>query len=207
METFTDRQSDIIKQALDLIAELGIEKLTYRNMARKLGITEPAFYRHFSNKTAIMLGILVYFEGVHSELFSRIRSSSADSLGAIEAIFLKHFELFEKHPALALILFPEVIRQNREELGAKVLEMMKTGQENIMAIITDGKRRGEIRDDIDSEQLALMISGTLRLMVTRWRLEGYKGDLQEQGRRFWRVLSRLVQSEDSRREQSSGTLS
>lgn len=206
METFTDRQSDIIKQALELIAEQGIENLTYRNMSKRLGISEPAFYRHFSNKTEIMLGILVYFDGVRRELFSRIQSSSANSLDAIEAIFLKHFELFEKNPALALILFPEVIQQNREELGAKVLEMMKIGQETIMTIIKNGKWRGEIRHDIDTDQLTLIISGTLRLIVTRWRLEGYRGSLQEKGRRFWRVLSRLIQSQDSRRAQNSGTL-
>jgi AcrR family transcriptional regulator len=181
---------------LQLIAEQGIEKLTYRNLAKKLGITEPAFYRHFSSKTEIMFGILVYFDGIRRELFTRIRTSSTGSLSAIESIFLKHFELFEKKPALAMILFPEAIRQNREELGGKVLEMMKTGQENIIAIIAEGMERGEIRDDIDKQQLALMISGTLRLLVTRWQLEKYSGDLQEQGRRFWQDLSRLIRNKD-----------
>lgn len=109
MEPFTGRQHEIIEQALQLIAEQGIEKLTYRNLARKLGITEPAFYRHFGNKAEIMLGILVYFDGLRRELFTRIRASSPDSLAAIEAISLKHFELFEKNPALAAILFPEAI--------------------------------------------------------------------------------------------------
>jgi hypothetical protein len=74
--------------------------------------------------------------------------------------------------------------------------MMKTGQENIIAIIAEGMERGEIRDDIDKQQLALMISGTLRLLVTRWQLEKYSGDLQEQGRRFWQDLSRLIRNKD-----------
>jgi len=197
MEPFTKRQHDIIEQASQLIAEQGIEKLTYRNLAKKLGITEPAFYRHFSNKTEILLGLLIYFDDIRNELFIRIRESSKDSLDAIEAVFLEHLALFEKNPALAMILFPEVLRQNREELDGKVLEMMKTGQKNIIAIIAEGMKRGEIRTDVNKKQLALMISGTLRLLVTRWQLEKYRGDLQEQGRRFWQTLSMLIRSEDS----------
>jgi len=196
METFTDRQQEIIDQALQLISEQGIEKLTYRNLAGRLGISEPAFYRHFSSKTEIILGILVYFDGLRQELFERIRSSSADSLSAIEAVFLKHFELFEKNPALAMILFPDEIRQNRKELAAKVLDMMKRGQENITAIIAAGIKQGEIRPDVDKEQLALVITGTLRLLVTRWRLEGYSDDLQQQGRRLWQALAPLLRNAD-----------
>ena len=36
---FTERQNEIIEQALRLIAERGIEKLTYRNLAPALGLS------------------------------------------------------------------------------------------------------------------------------------------------------------------------
>lgn len=196
MESFTRRQHEIIEQALQLIEEQGIEKLTYRNLAKKLGITEPAFYRHFSNKTEIMLGILVYFDGIRTELFSKIRTSSKNSFVAIEAIFVKHLELFKKNPALAAILFPEIIQQNRSELGEKVLEMMNTGQEYIIEIIAEGMERGELRNDVDKQQIALMISGTLRLLVTRSRLEKSSEKLPEKGRIFWQALSRLIRNQD-----------
>ncbi len=75
--------------------------------------------------------------------------------------------------------------------------MMKTGQENLITIITEGMERGEIRNDVDEEQLALMISGTLRLLVTRWQLKGYGGDLRQQAGRFWQTLSRLIRSNAS----------
>ena len=201
-QSFTGRQNDIIEHALQLIAEQGIEKLTYRNLAKKLGITEPAFYRHFANKTEIMLGILVYFDGIRRDLFATIRASTSSSLAALESVFLRHFELFEQKPAFAMVLFPDVIRQNREELSAKVLEMMQTGRENIVAIITKGIERGEIRNDVDAEQLALMISGTLRLLVTRWQLGDCRADLQSQGRRFWKALSTMIRHEESPGENS-----
>lgn len=192
MGEFTDRQNEIIEQALSVIAEQGIEKLTYRNLAKTLGITEPAFYRHFGSKTEIMNGILVYFDSVRRRLFEDIRARAADSLAAIEAIFTEHFSLFQSNHGLATLLFPEEIRQGRHELEAKVLEVMSFGQQQIVQIIAEGIRGGEIRPDLDPEQLALMISGSLRLLVTRWRLNKYVDDLQAHGARFWRTLSALI---------------
>lgn len=192
MAEFTERQKEIIEHALRLIAAHGIEKLTYRNMAIDLGITEPAFYRHFGNKTEILMGILVRFDGLRKQLFRDIRTQITDSLKAIEAIFTKHLGLFQNNPALVTLLFPEEIRQGRKELEAKVQEMMSFGVQQITAMIDEGIERSQIRQDIDPQQLALMISGSLRLIVRRWRLNGYPDDLENQGARFWQTLSTLI---------------
>ncbi|MBN1835147.1 MAG: TetR/AcrR family transcriptional regulator, partial [Spirochaetales bacterium] len=127
MAEFTGRQKEIIEHALQLIAERGIEKLTYRNLAPALGISEPAFYRHFGSKAEILLGILVYFEGVRRQLFEDVQArhpGSLGALGALEAVITSHLELFQTKPALTTLLFPEEIRQGRKELEAKVRETM-----------------------------------------------------------------------------------
>ncbi|MBN2552541.1 MAG: TetR/AcrR family transcriptional regulator [Spirochaetales bacterium] len=195
MADFTERQSEIIEHALQLIAEQGIEKLTYRNLAGTLGITEPAFYRHFGSKAEILLGILVYFECVRRRLFEDIRARSTDSLGAIEAMVAGHLELLQAKPALTTLLFPEEIRQGRRELEAKVREMMRFGHQRIAAMAAEGIERGEIRRELDPEQLALIISGSMRLVVSQWRLDGYADDLREQGKRLWRTLSAMLRTE------------
>lgn len=192
---FSDRQLEIIQESLQLIAERGIEHLTYRNLAKRLGISEPAFYRHFASKTEIMVGILVYFDGIRRDLYRDIRAGATGSVQAIEAIFVRHFELFEKNPGLAMLVFPDLIRQDRRELDGKVMETMKVGQDNITSIIQEGIQSGEIRGDLDADQLALMISGALRLLVTRWRIGNYASDLQQQGREFWETLSLLVRQD------------
>lgn len=191
---FTDRQKQIIERALQLIAEQGIEKLTFRNLARAVGITVPAFYRHFPGKTGILAGILEYFDGIRRGLFREVREGPADSLAAIEAVVLRHCALFEGSPALATLLYPEEIRQNRAELGARVLEMMRYGQGQIAEIVAEGQRRGQIRRDVDPPQLALVVLGALRLIVTRWRLDGHAGKLRDQGRNLARSLVSLLRA-------------
>lgn len=201
MPRVADRKGEIIDKALNLIAQRGIEKLTFRNLAAAVGISEPAFYRHFSGKSAILLAILDHFDALRRELFERIRRQAPDSLAALEAVFREHLSLFARQPALAMLLFPEEIRQNRAELEARVSSLMRYGQEQIAEILAEGKSRGEIRADLDPEQAALIVSGSLRLLVGRWRLGGRGGDLEGEGRSLARTLVGLMRAPSRKTEE------
>lgn len=194
MADFTDRQNQIIGQSLRLIAEHGIESLTMRNLSKAVGISEPGCYRHFRDKSAILEGILRHYNELRKGLFREIRRKSPDSLAALQAVIVGHCELLEGTPALVTLLFPEEIRQNRKELRAGVLENMRFGQAQIMEIIAEGRQRGEIRWDVEPEQLALIIQGSLRLLVTAWRLNGGEPGLGKQAQELARTLLSLVRA-------------
>ncbi|MDZ7763714.1 MAG: TetR/AcrR family transcriptional regulator [Melioribacteraceae bacterium] len=52
------RQAQIKKAVLEIISSEGIGKLSTRNLASKIGVSEGALFRHFSSKKEIMLSIL-----------------------------------------------------------------------------------------------------------------------------------------------------
>ena len=58
----TRRQQEIVRTALELIAAGGIRNLTIRNLADRLGLTEPAIYRHFRNKAEIVRTLIGEFD-------------------------------------------------------------------------------------------------------------------------------------------------
>ena len=57
----TKRQEEITKEAIKLISEKGIQGLTIKNLSKRIGISEPAIYRHFEGKTDILLNLLLRF--------------------------------------------------------------------------------------------------------------------------------------------------
>ena len=58
----SDRQKEIIDVSLELIAEKGIQGLTIKNLAKKIGFSESATYRHYENKTQILIAVLDFFK-------------------------------------------------------------------------------------------------------------------------------------------------
>ena len=195
MADFTNRQKEIIVTSIGLIAKNGIQGLTIKNIAGKVGVSEPAIYRHFDSKMDILLGILSYFRDGMVSALEGISSSQLSSTQKLESIFLDHFKRFTHSPALASVIFSEEIFQNDKRLSEKVLSIMNLNQGKILAIIQEGQENGEIRADIPEKQLSLIIMGALRIIITRWRLAEFQFDLEEEGTILWNSLKTLIQKE------------
>ena len=52
------RRGEILDAALVVFGEKGYEAGTMRDIARRVGVTEPAFYRHYESKEAILADIV-----------------------------------------------------------------------------------------------------------------------------------------------------
>ena len=194
MESFTEIQMDIINSAIELIAEKGIQQLTIKNLAGKLGRTEGAIYRHFERKIDILLGILELFKENKKLTAKKIQEQDVASCAKLKRIFEQHFQQFADNPAMAAVVFSEEIFQNEKQLADNVFSIMKETQQIIIAIIEKGQESGEIRGDIDPEELTLIVMGALRLLVTHWRLSQYSFDLREEGARLWASIEQILKT-------------
>ena len=177
----TERQQEIINVSLALITESGIQSLTIKNLAKRIGFAESAIYRHYENKIQILLAILDFFKRNTEQLFSNHLNSNENALIRIEKLFVTHFRKFTNTPSLVAVIFSEEIFRNEKELCTKVAEIMNLNIANLTTIIKDGQQKGEIRNDIEASHLATMILGSLRMFVKQWSMANYKFDLIAKG--------------------------
>jgi len=192
MAAFTKRQKEIIEASVQLIAKGGIQQLTIKNLSRAIGISEPALYRHFHNKQAILQGLLNFFADESRAVFERVAGSDRPAGEKLNAILTAHFDQFAKYPPLSAVLFSEEIFQNDGVLAQRVLEILDTGQSYLRKIVLQGVAAGEFRDDLPAEHLVAVIMGALRLTVTKWRLSKYGFDLRREGATLWNSLGVLL---------------
>ena len=52
-----DRQKDILRATLDLAFEVGPDHVTTGMIAKRLGLSQPAIYKHFPKKVDIWQGV------------------------------------------------------------------------------------------------------------------------------------------------------
>ncbi len=189
---FTARQQEIIQAAIDLIARDGIQSVTIKNLASAIGVTEAAIYRHFNSKLDILLGILRLFKQQQTELVKAIQQQKSGALERLEAFFRHRFQQFVENPALAAVIFSEEIFQNDQKLALAIHEVMEMSQRYFRGIILEGQSSQEIRTDISDEQLALIVLGSMRLLVARWHLSHYQFDLLQEGEKLWLSLKKIL---------------
>ena len=188
----TERQQEIIETALDLINERGIQGLTIKNLSKKLGITEPAIYRHFENKIQILVALLDLLKHNTRIIFEAELNSDEKAVVKIERLFKKHFRLFTEMPSMASVVFSEEIFRNEEKLTTKIAEVIEHNNQTVLAILKEGQKKNEVRTDINAGHLVIFIMGALRLFVKKWQFAGFSFNLEKEGDKLIESVKNLI---------------
>ena len=137
----TNRQIEIIDKSIDIIASKGIQGLTIKNLSKEIGISEPAIYRHFESKTAILLSILANFQEMSSFMNEAIRDMDDTAINKIEFLFTKVIDIFSKEPSHISVVFSEEIFKNESVLKEKIIEIMNLKEKVVEDILLEGQKK------------------------------------------------------------------
>lgn len=191
MEHITARQKEIIAAALGIISERGLESLTIKNIAARVGFSDAAVYRHFQNKYAILSAMVDGFANSSIQELSRINTAGSSALEQIKQFFFDRCRTFASDQALAAVMFSENLFQNDPQLAAKVHQVLSSHREQLLKIIHSGQQQ-KIICRLPAEHLFTVVMGSLRLLVLQWQVSGYGFDLPQAGEKLWRSLEILI---------------
>jgi TetR/AcrR family transcriptional regulator, fatty acid metabolism regulator protein len=185
------RQLEIIEAAGNILITSGINALTTKNLAKKMGFAESALYRHFTGKEDIILAMLQYLA---VEMDKRI----AESIEGIEnpelkisALFEDQFKFFRKNPHLLVAIFSEGLLQENEKINEAVRHVMSIKRNYVLQIINEGQMKKKFTKDIPAADLAHIIMGAFRLHILGWRMDGFKFDLEQKGNQVIQSVLKL----------------
>jgi len=185
------RQRQIIQISLEIIKKGGIQKLTMKEIARHLGISEQAIYRHFDGKLAILAAIIQFFNNNFDVIFEQIQEFES-ALQQIQRLIEIHLEYFDRSPATAAVIFSEEIFQNESSLAREVRKLVKRRINFVTKVVQRGQKAGEIKKTYSAEDLAYIILGALRFLVTDWRLSSFSFSLKKRGKSLSKNLIDLL---------------
>lgn len=189
---FSSRQENIIQTAMRIIESEGIEELTTKNLAKQVGVTEAALYRHFESKTGILLGVLQYFEGMVKAQLERVGKLPLSPLAKIGTVLRERSRDFQENPALTVVILSEEIFPNSRELAEKISETVKLNRDFFVLQLGEALIGGEILPTLDPEQAFRLIIGPFRLLVTQWRLSRQGFSLPDEFEKFWKELEKVL---------------
>lgn len=115
------RREEILDRAIELIRENGLAGLTMKKVAERVGFTEPAIYRHFPNKQALLLGVAdrlgSLFLGPVREIDAR---TDLSPLERIERMVGHHIGLICDTDGIPILLLAEATSSTEDGLLRKM---------------------------------------------------------------------------------------
>ncbi len=154
------RKGQIKKAVLEIISSEGIGKISTRNLASRIGVTEGALFRHFSSKKEIMLSIL---NDVKNELIAeQEKVTYSPDINAEEKLFkflCSHIKYLIENKGITILLFSEAAHMNDSQLKKGLREILLTQKEYVIRIIKQGMNEGVWNKSINVENVATLYMG------------------------------------------------
>jgi AcrR family transcriptional regulator len=179
----------ILKEALHLFAQRGIDAVTVRDIGDRAGYTNAALFKFFPTKDALALYL---FERCYLALFeslsapTRPKTPFADQMRAMVAVFVSQIE---RDPDACLFvqdqlrqMWPRVSRATRRR---SILALIRTTLEQ-------GVRENKVRSTANLNLLIAAISGTLQQFARMLSFGEFRGSAGEWSGELEQIILRIV---------------
>ncbi len=166
----TERQKDILTAAFSLIANQGIQELTIKNLAKAVGVSEPALYRHFDSKASILSAVVDEIITIRNKAWNDTVAEGKPAVECLKSFFQRQAQSFESLPSLAIVLFPDMLFKQDPDLLERIRFMIKETGDRIKRLLDAGIAEGSFKKDMDSRAVSLMLIGGFRILVSEWQM-------------------------------------
>jgi AcrR family transcriptional regulator len=186
------RKEQIASAALEVLGRHGISGLNMADIARRVGLVPSAIYRHFRSKDELLDAVL---ELIGQKLMKNIelsRERKTNCLGCLRSLLMRHAELVQENQGILRLLFSDEIANGKSDRRSKAYGMIRSFLAEVAAIVREGQKRGEIRDDWDANTVALLWVGLVQPAAVLWHVSGRQFDVTTHAERAWRLFRAAV---------------
>ncbi|MDD3194770.1 MAG: TetR/AcrR family transcriptional regulator [Paludibacter sp.] len=185
------RQIEIVEAAGRLLTQKGINGLTIKNLAKEMHFSESAIYRHFESKEEIIIALLRYLADT---IDHRLRSMSLSGKTDVDLknLFDEQFLFFSEHHHFVVAVFSDGLMEESVSINKAIESLIGIMTRQLTAIVSEGQKTGQIRDDMATEHLIQIILGTYKLQMFKWRLAVFTFNLPAEGSQLIDTILRLI---------------
>jgi len=183
-----ERQGEIIRVAVELAADKGVDSVTTQDMADAMNLTQGAIFRHFATKDDIWFAVIVWVRERLMSVLDKAAADATDPLNAIERMFFAHIAFISKHPAIPRLLFSELLHKKNGKLRQLIEGIISGYEAKIAGLLEAAKSQSLVSADLDSSSAAVLYIGMIQGLVMQSSIFGGKRALQQQAEKTFPIF-------------------
>lgn len=179
-----ERQAEIVETALRLLTHTPVEKLSTGVVAKEVGITQAAIFRHFPTKDALWQAVLEDIERRAVNLWNDAIAKGTSPLERLAELIAAQLGLIAAYPAIPTLIFNAGQISAEDTLRPIHRRVMSGLRYRLLVEIREAAQTGQIPPAPSAEDCADLFLGLVQGTVLRWKLSDRSFDLTQEGRRI-----------------------
>ncbi|MCF6326625.1 MAG: TetR/AcrR family transcriptional regulator [Devosiaceae bacterium] len=187
-KTSRDRRQEIEQTALDLAYIHTPQKVSTGMIAARLGLTQPAIYKHFSNKQDIWRAVGERLAGEIRNNISFGTKSQATPVSTLKQLVSAQLDLISQNPAMPELLLMRVEAGGSADCQVTIQSAIADFQRELEDNLHLGVKDKTFIETLNVQDAALLIMGVIQSSILRMIVRRDPGVLQKDGPRLLDLL-------------------
>ena len=191
-ESTETRQREIVIAALDIAAHTSPATITTTHIAKAVGLSQGALFKHFASKQTIWLAVV---DWVASGLLSRLQAvADRDdaALVRLRTIYTTHVGFVADHPGVPRILFHELQQPDDSPIKQAVRHLLGRYHVMLCGVLNEARASGELAASVDVEAAATLFIGTIQGLIVQALASGDIAAMPAAAERVFVLYERAV---------------
>jgi TetR/AcrR family transcriptional regulator len=162
--------------------------ITTAGLAKTVGVSEAALYRHFPSKYKMYEGLIEYIEEVIFSRVSHIMEEEQTAATRCEKILWLVLVFAEKNPGLARLLYGDALAGERDKLRLRVTQFFDRINTQLKQVFRDAEVKENLRTVATPSQSAALLVAFLDGKISQYARSGFRDTPTQGWQEQWLVL-------------------
>lgn len=186
------RKAEIVATILDLADRIGPDRVTTGAVARAIGVTQAALFRHFPTKADMWGATADHVAETLSQAWADALAQSDDPVLGLQSLIATQLDRIAATPALPVLLFSRELNVENADLRAAFRNLLAAFHGHIVRAATAAQESGQLRRNIPATDIAVLLSSLVQGVAIRWSLGARGFPLRDEGLRLLDIQLHLL---------------
>ncbi|MCB1842212.1 MAG: nucleoid occlusion factor SlmA [Halioglobus sp.] len=184
----SQRRQQILEALAQMLEANPGERITTAGLARQVGVSEAALYRHFPSKSKMFEGLIEFIEDT---LFSRVNLILTEEQTAAtrcEKMLLLLLAFAERNPGITRILTGDALAGETDRLHQRVAQVFDRFETQLKQVIREAEVREGLRPVIPLPAAANLLMSSAEGRISQYVRSGFQRSPTADWNTQWALL-------------------
>ncbi len=167
-----ERREQIVQATLELLADTPLDKLTTRQIASRVGVSQPALFRHFSTRDAIFEAVVDAMRDRLAVAAADLLESTRDPLERAKGMVRLLFENADRYPGLVRLVLAEPVDVRERPYQASLDHLVSMQRSFFATFVRAAHASGALSRAVDPDVAARLAIALVQGSLFGWLRDG-----------------------------------
>ena len=189
-ETKIARKEHILQSLARMLENGPGERITTAALAKEVGVSEAALYRHFPSKAKMFEGLIVFIEETLFTRITRILEDEPSAQKRCEKILMLVLTFSEKNPGMTRLMTGDALAGETERLRVRISQLFDRLEAQVKQILREAQIRENLRCTVSPSILSNLLMASVEGRLMQFVRSEFKKRPTEAWEEQWAYLSR-----------------